>query len=385
MQNFCIHGGVLMNEKTGILEADPTCFGGIQAFVRTLASYLPEEKTELLAYYGDLAYDKDLPCKLVHLNDRDKKSVFFRIFGSRGNAYKSNSSIKKNLALLMDLLYIRCRINKLYPGGDTIVVNSASALLLFLSRKVLKNNRIVLVQHTTPRIMQQRNFDFGGFFCRYKIGLFRKYVDDFVMLSPFEKSEFDTWLPLRGKHCHIIRHSLEYPEFVPDKFPNAVAVLARLIPLKRIDRVIACAAMMPKVKFNIYGTGSEEEELKKSAINFPNVVFHGYTSDIDGVFHENTILAITSDYEGYPIGGIESCIHGRPIVAVNTFSAARDLVDNGINGILLEEYTPEKMAEAINTILKEPEKYQKGAFQHRERYNCEVAANKWRQLLLNEK
>lgn len=370
--------------KVGILEADPSRIGGIQRFVCSLAEYLPEEKVDLLAYYADLAHDRIVERNIVLLNDRQKSGKLMNFLGSRKGDYLADSSLHRSIALLRDIWRIRYNLKKRFPGGDTLVLNSASAMLLFCPLSVLKKNRIILVQHNNPKIMLQRPFDFGGILKKYKILLFNKYVDDFVMLSPFEKKEFEKWLPLAGKNCHVIRHALPFPEKLLESFPAAVAVLVRLVPQKRIDRVVECAKLLPEVGFNIYGSGPEEENLKKMADGLHNVHFCGYTNDIDLVFEKNSLLLITSDYEGYPIGGIESCIHGRPIVAVNTFSAARDLVDNGINGILLEEYTPEKMAGAINMILKEPEKYQKGALQHRERYNCEIAANKWRQLLSDE-
>lgn len=371
--------------KIGILEADPTRFGGIQAFCRTLSGYLPADQTELLAYYGDLAYEKELQCKLVNLNDRLNRSAASRIFGSRKDIYKSQSPWKRNFALLQDIPFIRRNMEKRYPGGDTIVINSASALLLFLTKKVLKNNRIILVQHNDPEVMYKRSFDFGGFFRKCKIRLFEKYVDTFVLLSDNMQEKFAEYLPLKDKKIEVIRHAVDFPVNLPHNYPAAVAVLARLIRIKRVDRVIACARLLPEVTFNIYGTGPEEDALKNTAVDLENVVFHGYTSDINNVFQNNSILVIASEYEGYPISGIECCVHGRGLIVVNTFSAAVDLVNHNENGILLQEYTPEGMAVAIKTILSSPVKYQQGALRHRELYNCKTAAASWRQLLCKGK
>lgn len=369
--------------KIGILEADPTRFGGVQEFVRTLGGYLPPEKVELLAYYGDLANEKQVPCCLVELNNRKQRSFVSRLFfSSRKNVYYSHSSLKRNFALLLDLFHIRKTLEGRYPGGDTLIANSASALLFFCSRKVLKNNRIVLVQHTDPRIMYSRSFDFGGFFRKKKIEIFRKYVDTFVLLSEDAKKEFALYLPLKDKKIVVIRHAVKFPVSISQTYPNAVAMLCRLVKLKRIDRLIACAKLLPKLNFNIYGTGPEAKKLKESARQMPNVFFHGYTNDIDLVFKNNTLLAITSEYEGYPISGIEACVRGRPLVVLDTFSAASDLVVNDFNGILVEHFSPELFSSAISMIMENPQKFQAGALQHRELYNCNVAKKKWQDLLL---
>jgi len=365
-------------KKIYILEADPTRFGGIQQFVRNLAGYLPKERTFLLAYYRDLAKEKEIPVPLIRLNgteDRCKR---------KNSIYLSGSSLLRSLALLFDLFRIRKNLAKILKGGDTLVVNAASAMLLFCSRKVLKNNRIVMVMHTAPRMLFRRSYNFGGIFRKYKISLFRRYVDEVVLLSPYEKPELETWLPLQGKRCTVIRHAVEFPEKLPDRYPRAAAVLARLVTLKRIDRVIACAKLLPDVRFNIYGTGPEEEHLKAMAETLPNVCFRGYTNDIENVFRENSVLLITSEYEGYPVSGIEACVHGRPVVSLDTFPAVRDLIEDRNSGLIVTEPSPEALADAVRNVLADHEKFRAGALEHRKLYAPETACRAWNELLLTE-
>ena len=181
--------------------------------------------------------------------------------------------------------------------------------------------------------------------------------------------------------CPVIRHAMAFPENVPADFPRSAAVLARLIPLKRIDRVIACARLLPDVQFNIYGDGPEKALLESMADGLKNVFFRGYTGDIDAVFRDNSILLITSDYEGYNIGGIEACVHGRPIVVLNTYPAAKDLVEDRVSGVVLDDFSPEALANAIKEIFAAPRKYRDGALRHRELYGPETIRTTWRELL----
>lgn len=359
-----------------ILEADPTRFGGIQQFVRALAGYLPQERTFLMAYYRDLAGDKELPAPLIRLNGTETSK--------RNGAYLSGSSLRRNFALLCDIFRVRRNLARQLKAGDTLVVNSASALLLFCSCKVLRNNRIVLVQHNSPSILFQQSYFFGGIFRRRKIALFDRHVDALVLLSPYEKAELETWLPLQNKLCPVIRHAVPFPAALPEDHPAAVAVLVRLVPQKRVDRVISCARLLPDVRFNIYGTGPEETRLKAAAGNVPNVCFCGYTNDIDKVFRENSLLLITSDYEGYPVSGIEACVHGRPIVSLDTFPAVHDLVADGSSGLIVQDLAPKAIADAVRKVLSEPEKFRAGAIAHRELYAPQAARRAWRQLLLGE-
>lgn len=373
-----------MANKIGILEADPTRFGGIQGFVRTLSGYLPSGRTFLVSYYADKANDKTLSCSTIDLNDRNSRSWLTKFICSRKGWYLSGFGFKRNLALLLDLFIIRRNLQKEFSGGDTLVLNSASSMMLFCTKKVLENNRIVLVQHNDPQIMSSRKFDFGGFFRSYKIKLFKRFVDDFVMLSPLEKAEFSKWLPLDGKNCHVIRHSVPFPDRIPESEPPATAVLARLVPQKRIDRVIACAELLPEIRFNIYGSGPQEDELKKRAGHLRNIFFCGYTDDIDDVFEKNSILLITSDYEGYNIGGIEAAVRGRAVVVLNTYCAAGDLVCDNVSGKVVKDLSPEALAKAIKDVFAELGRYRAGAMEHRQLYAAETAGEKWISLLCPE-
>lgn len=366
-----------------ILEADPTRIGGIQQFVRNLAEYMPPDRTSLLAYYGDLSYDKQPVCNIHNLNDRLHTSWIGRLFGnSKRELYLSKSDIIRYFALLCDLMHIRKNLKKLLTGGDTLILNSASAMLLFCSKQILQNNRIILVQHNAPHILRTRNFDFGGVFRKQKIVLFKKYIDCFVLLSPYEKAHFDQWLPLSSKKCVVIRHACCFPESLSDVFPNAIAVVARIVKLKRIDRVIDVARLLPEIKFNIYGYGPDEDYFKRLAKGIKNIAFHGYTNNIGDVYRENQALLITSDYEGYSISGIEACVYGRPVIVLNTYPAAKDLVEDRVNGRVLDDFSPEALATAILEVMSLPEQYRCGALKHREQYNQAIICDKWRKLIL---
>ena len=363
------------NHKICILEADPTRYGGIQQFVRNLAEYLPPERTFLLAYYGGLAEEKPVSVPLIRLNGGGRHEE------RKKRIYLTGSPLRRNFALLCDLFRIRRNLANVLKNRDVLIVNSASALLLFCCGKVLRNCRIILVQHTASRMMYRRPFDFGGLLRPLKIACFKKSVDAFVMLSPYEKDEFSRWLPLEGKLCQVIRHSRRFPETLPECFPQAAAVLARLVPLKRIDRVIDCARLLPEIRFNIYGDGPEEMCLKTLAASLPNVCFHGKTDDIDGVFRSNSVLLITSDYEGYNISGIEACVHGRPVIVLDTYPAARDLVEDGVNGIVLRDFSAPALASAVEKVLGDPARYREGALKHRSLYEVSSIRDSWRSLI----
>lgn len=79
--------------KVYILKADPTRYGGIQKFCRTLAEFFAEDAI-LLAYYGILAHDRKPTGPLIRLNKREAKSDL------------SYWALLRNLALLVDIMIL---------------------------------------------------------------------------------------------------------------------------------------------------------------------------------------------------------------------------------------------------------------------------------------
>ena len=102
------------------------------------------------------------------------------------------------------------------------------------------------------------------------------------------------------------------------------------------------------------------------------------------VFETNSLLLITSDYEGYGICGIEACVRGRPVVVLNTYPAANDLVVNGVSGLVVDDLSPTALAQAVNKVFADYESYRTGALSHRVVYDADIARAKWRRLLLPE-
>ena len=93
-------------------------------------------------------------------------------------------------------------------------------------------------------------------------------------------------------------------------------------------------------------------------------------------------MPFTSDYEGYSISGIEACVYGRPVIVLNTYPAAKDLVEDRVNGRVLDDFSPEALATAILEVMSLPEQYRCGALKHREQYNQAIICDKWRKLIL---
>lgn len=81
-------------------------------------------------------------------------------------------------------------------------------------------------------------------------------------------------------------------------------------------------------KFDVVGTQAPEFTTK--IIKNRDIIFHGYKKDWSNLVLKNTILIISSDYEGMPLALVEFISHGGSyLLARNSEWCAGDLYKNG--------------------------------------------------------
>lgn len=111
-----------------------------------------------------------------------------------------------------------------------------------------------------------------------------------------------------------------------------VGWLGRLSPIKRPERVLEIANLLPNYEFFIAGSG-EMEALLRARLS-SNVHLVGWVSPT--VFwKDKSVGLLTSDNEATPYAIIEGNMAGVPFVATNVGSVA-DVVIDGQNGFLAE-------------------------------------------------
>lgn len=86
-----------------------------------------------------------------------------------------------------------------------------------------------------------------------------------------------------------------------------------------------------------------------------NVKFLGERMDVDELYPLMDIFALPSWREGFPRSILEASAMERPVVATD-ISGCREAVEQGKTGILVPVHNPEKLAQAFEALLGNPEK-----------------------------
>lgn len=125
-------------------------------------------------------------------------------------------------------------------------------------------------------------------------------------------------------------------------FHFAIRAFARLV------------AAHPDLRLKIIGQGRLEPQLKEEANRlgvFDNIDFEGFQKNTIPYYLNAKATLLTSLYEGFPNVLIESLILGTPVVAFDCKSGPAEIVDEGINGHLVNYLDVEHLHSTLNEFL----------------------------------
>lgn len=149
-------------------------------------------------------------------------------------------------------------------------------------------------------------------------------------------------------------------QFQVKDYPNDDIVrfifISRIMRQKGIDQYLDAATAIrkeyPNTEFHILGYCEDTYEDKLEKLNKNGtVIYHGATSDVR-TFIANVHCTIHPTF--YPEGMsnvlLESCASARPIITTNR-SGCREIVDDGINGFIVEQQNSEDVISKIRKFL----------------------------------
>jgi len=133
--------------------------------------------------------------------------------------------------------------------------------------------------------------------------------------------------------------------------------------IKAIPQVIK---EFPQMKLLIIGGGgvpseTTEEEIKRlvKILGLTNYVhFLGWRKDIGEILSICDLFVLPSLWEGFGLSNVEAMAAGIPVVATNV-DAIPEVVSDGETGILVPPKNSGALANAILSLLKDPEKMRK--------------------------
>lgn len=150
----------------------------------------------------------------------------------------------------------------------------------------------------------------------------------------FDLGSFAVGGPARDAKRRELRRELDIPEDA-----KVVTLVARLVPIKRVDRFLRMARLVAErtaAHFIIAGDGELGVELRSSADARAlgrRLSWIGFRRDMPAVCFASDVVTLTSDNEGTPVSLIEAQAAGVPVVATDV-GGVRSVVHDGQTGIV---------------------------------------------------
>ena len=172
-----------------------------------------------------------------------------------------------------------------------------------------------------------------------------------VIRCGFDLSPFVVTDPARTLRRETLRAELAIPLHA-----RLVTLVARLVPIKRVDRFLRVANMLVErgdTYFLAVGDGELRAVLPASAdaqALGDRLIWTGFRRDIADICFASDVIALTSDNEGTPTSLIEALAAGTPIVSTDVGGVAAVVVDDQ-TGLLAPPGDEAGLADAASRLL----------------------------------
>jgi glycosyltransferase involved in cell wall biosynthesis len=171
----------------------------------------------------------------------------------------------------------------------------------------------------------------------------------------FDLSPFQVDIAQRADRRSSVRDELGIPAGA-----QLVTLVARLVPIKRVDRFLRIAARVARqtdAYFAVVGDGELREQLRGTPVSDAleeRLVWAGFRRDIPDVCFASDVVVLTSDNEGTPVSLIEAQAAAVPVVSTRVGGAAT-VVQDGTTGRLVARDDDEGFADAVLELLGDPD------------------------------
>ena len=144
----------------------------------------------------------------------------------------------------------------------------------------------------------------------------------------------------------------------------------------------------PDWKLLFVGDGPELPKMKSyiQTNKISNVYFEGNKKNVLDYYKKASFVCLTSNYEGWPMALIEGMTAGCVPYTFNSFKAATDIIDDGINGYIINSFNLEEYAHKLSILMENNSKRKQIAKEAQikvKQFEPQVIMQKWEELFYN--
>jgi len=190
----------------------------------------------------------------------------------------------------------------------------------------------------------------------YRWGSFLKMIDSYIVLSEFSRDKFSS-LGIEKQKMFLKANFLTAEPKGNRQDLNYAVFIGRIVDYKGINTLMKAVKINRSFNLKVIGDGPLRKEIGDCASLYDNVEYLGQL-DKDSVFeiiNSSSFIIFPSEcYENMPMVILESFASSKPVLASN-LGAIKELVIDGVNGVLFEPGNPEDLAAKIAYLFSHKE------------------------------
>lgn len=363
-------------------------YGGIEKSIITLANILSKKYDVEIAVcyklYDSPVFDLNENVKVKYLNG-----------GLVPNHEQIRNAFKtKNILKIIKEGFVASRV--LYLRRKSIVdyVKNSTSDVIISTRDIFNSWLSKYSNSDVLKIGWEHNHFHDNIKYANKVVKSVRKLDYFVLVSSELNNYYSNRLSNTNCKCLYIPNSIDgIPDRISSLDKKRFISVGRLSPEKGYLDLIKVFEIItkkyPDWKLEIIGDGVDREKLQKYIINNnldEKVTLHGFQGKeyIDEYLDKSSIYLMTSYTESFGIVLIEAMSHGLPCIAFSSAEGAREIIENDINGYLVENRDFNEMVNCVSTLIDDKNKrirMGKNAKDSIVRFTSDVVEKKWFNLI----
>lgn len=287
-----------------------------------------------------------------------------------------------------DALRIVWRVRKYIQDNDIKVLVGVDTIqtIFDLPATALSRCKYVAWEHFNTTVnLGKRSRDFG----RY---LAAKFADATIVLTKEDKRLFLGKYKVKNRLLQIYNPiSASSVNVSYNSRSRTIISSGRLTHQKGFDLLIDVAKVVAQkttdFQWIILGDGEDRNALEQKVQDNSLgelVHFIGRKKDVDKYYSSARMFVLTSRFEGQVLVVLEAKQQGIPVVAFSCLCGPKEMIIDGVNGYLVDDFNIEYMAEKIIHLLDDDSlcrEFSQKSTLGMEEFNLNKIVRKWESLL----
>lgn len=349
--------------KVCFLEGDMSRHGGTERMTSIIANEMVEKNN---IYIISMEFKND--------------AVFYQL--DKSICHKSLKNYNGKFGIIKKIFYVHHFIKK---KNIDCIINVDTGLGFFgIIASVFTKCKVITWEHANYyNNWNSKIFPYLRIFAA-------KYSDIMVVLT--EKDKFNYSKNIKSKKpIYVIPNPIKKNNFKYDITSKIILSAGFLTPIKQFDLIIDLSKKLflkyPNWRWVICGDGPERKKLEE-LINYNylqnNVYILGDIKDMENQYKKASFYVMTSKMEGLPMVLLEAKSWGLPLVSFDIMTGPSDIINNNLNGYLIEPYNLDEMYKKIEQLIIDRDlrlKFSKNSQIGIDKFNLKNIIERWRNII----